>query len=35
VTRLTPGVVVHFAPEAWHEAVFEEETVLVEVNFRE
>jgi len=27
-------VVVHFAPEAWHEAVFEEKTVLVEVNFR-
>jgi len=34
-TVLKPGVVVHFAPEAWHEAVFEEETVLVEVNFRE
>ncbi len=33
-TVLKPGVVVHFAPEAWHEAVFEEKTVLVEVNFR-
>ena len=34
-TVLKPGVVVHFEAEAWHEAVFEEETVLVEVNFRE
>lgn len=29
---LTPGTVVRFAPGAWHEAVFEQETVLVEVN---
>jgi len=31
---LKPGVVVHFAPDAWHSAVFETDTVLVEVNFR-
>jgi quercetin dioxygenase-like cupin family protein len=31
---LRPGVVVHFEPEAWHSAVFESDTVLVEVNFR-
>jgi len=31
---LRPGVVVHFAPDAWHSAVFETDTVLVEVNFR-
>ncbi|OYV50097.1 MAG: hypothetical protein B7Z77_06505 [Acidocella sp. 20-58-15] len=30
---LKPGVVVHFAPEAWHSAVFHTDTVLVEVNF--
>ncbi len=28
------GVVVHFAPQAWHSAVFYTDTVLVEVNFR-
>jgi quercetin dioxygenase-like cupin family protein len=32
---LKPGVVVHFAPGAWHSAVFETDTVLVEVNFRQ
>ena len=32
---LRPGVVVHFAPQAWHGAVFETDTVLVEVNFRQ
>jgi quercetin dioxygenase-like cupin family protein len=32
--RLHPGVVVHFAPDEWHEAVFETQTVLVEVNFK-
>lgn len=31
---LKPGVVVHFAPDAWHEAVFHSDTVLVEVNFK-
>jgi len=31
---LRPGVVVHFAPNAWHSAVFETDTILVEVNFR-
>jgi quercetin dioxygenase-like cupin family protein len=30
---LRPGVVIHFEPEAWHSAVFETATVLVEVNF--
>jgi quercetin dioxygenase-like cupin family protein len=30
---LHPGVVIHFEPEAWHSAVFETDTVLVEVNF--
>jgi quercetin dioxygenase-like cupin family protein len=33
-TALKPGVVVHFAPDAWHSAVFHSDTVLVEVNFR-
>jgi quercetin dioxygenase-like cupin family protein len=33
-TALKPGVVVHFAPNEWHSAVFEDETVLLEVNFR-
>lgn len=32
--ELKPGVVVHFAPQAWHSAVFETDTVLVEVNFK-
>jgi len=31
---LKPGVVVHFEPDAWHSAVFDTDTVLVEVNFR-
>jgi len=31
---LQPGVVIHFEPQAWHSAVFETATVLVEVNFR-
>jgi len=30
---LYPGVVIHFAPNAWHSAVFETDTVLIEVNF--
>ncbi|HQT65064.1 MAG: hypothetical protein B7Z75_01145 [Acidocella sp. 20-57-95] len=30
---LAPGVVVHFAPNAWHSALFHSDTVLVEVNF--
>ncbi|WP_448187665.1 cupin domain-containing protein [Azospirillum sp. sgz301742] len=29
---LRPGMVIHFAPDAWHSAVFETDTVLVEVN---
>jgi quercetin dioxygenase-like cupin family protein len=33
-TRLRPGVVIHFEPDAWHSAVFETDTVLVEVNFK-
>lgn len=32
---LAPGVVVRFAPGAWHEAVFERDTVLLEVNVGE
>jgi quercetin dioxygenase-like cupin family protein len=32
---LKPGMVVHFAPDAWHSAVFHTDTVLVEVNFRQ
>jgi len=31
---LEPGVVVRFAPDAWHEALFEQDTVLLEVNLR-
>lgn len=30
---LRPGVVIHFEPHAWHSAVFETDTVLIEVNF--
>jgi quercetin dioxygenase-like cupin family protein len=30
---LKPGVVIHFEPDAWHSAVFETDTVLLEVNF--
>jgi quercetin dioxygenase-like cupin family protein len=29
---LTPGTVLHFAPGAWHQAAFSEDTVLLEVN---
>ncbi|HEY0522173.1 MAG TPA: cupin domain-containing protein [Stellaceae bacterium] len=29
---LRPGMVVHFPPDAWHSAVFETDTVLVEIN---
>jgi len=29
---LRPGTVLHFATDAWHSAVFETATVLVEVN---
>lgn len=29
---LEPGTVVHFKPQTWHEAQFETDTVLVEVN---
>jgi quercetin dioxygenase-like cupin family protein len=32
---LKPGVVVHFQPFVWHKAIFETDTVLVEVNFRQ
>lgn len=32
VTELRPGMVVRFDPDAWHSAVFLEDTVLVEVN---
>ncbi len=32
-TTLAPGVVVHFAPHAWHSARFDSDTVLLEVNF--
>jgi quercetin dioxygenase-like cupin family protein len=31
--KLKPGVVIHFEPAAWHSAMFETRTVLVEVNF--
>jgi quercetin dioxygenase-like cupin family protein len=30
---LKPGVVIHFEPDAWHEATFATDTVLYEVNF--
>lgn len=30
--ELRPGTVIHFAPNAWHSAVFATRTVLVEVN---
>jgi quercetin dioxygenase-like cupin family protein len=32
---LVPGTVVHFAPGAWHQAQFTEDTVLFEVNLPE
>jgi quercetin dioxygenase-like cupin family protein len=31
---LKPGTVLHFAPDTWHSAVFETDTVVVEVNLR-
>jgi quercetin dioxygenase-like cupin family protein len=30
---LHPGLVIHFDVDTWHSAVFETDTVLVEVNF--
>ncbi len=33
--QLHPGVVIHFAPFTWHEAHFESDTIIYEVNFRE
>ncbi|MDE8345594.1 MAG: cupin domain-containing protein [Acidocella sp.] len=30
---LRPGVVVHFEPDTWHSAIFDTDTVLLEVNF--
>ncbi len=32
---LRPGVVVHFAPDTWHEARFDTDAVIYEVNFQE
>jgi quercetin dioxygenase-like cupin family protein len=32
---IRPGVVIHFEPNVWHEARFETDTMLLEVNFRE
>ncbi len=32
---LTPGTVLHFAPDAWHRATFADDTVLLEVNLPE
>lgn len=29
---LKPGTVIHFAPHAWHSAVFDKDTLLMEVN---
>lgn len=29
---LTPGVVIHFAPHAWHSTVFDTDTLLMEIN---
>jgi quercetin dioxygenase-like cupin family protein len=31
---LRPGVVIHFAPGTWHEARFDTDAVIYEVNFR-
>ena len=31
---LEPGVVIRFPPDTWHQAVFETDTVLLEVNLR-
>ena len=33
VIALQPGVVIHFEPHAWHSAVFDSDTILIEVNF--
>jgi quercetin dioxygenase-like cupin family protein len=30
--RLAPGVVIHFAPDDWHSAVFTANTFLLEIN---
>jgi hypothetical protein len=30
---LWPAVVIHFEPDTWHRAIFETDTVLIEVNF--
>ena len=32
IVALRPGTLLHFAPDAWHSAVFETDTVLLEVN---
>jgi quercetin dioxygenase-like cupin family protein len=32
---LRAGTVIHFEPHAWHSAVFDSETVLIEVNLAE
>ena len=32
---LHPGVVIHLEPETWHEARFDTDAVIYEVNFRE
>jgi quercetin dioxygenase-like cupin family protein len=32
--ELRPGVVIHFPPDAWHEAAFTTDAVIYEVNFR-
>ena len=29
---IRPGTVIHFGPDAWHSAVFDTDTVLIEVN---
>lgn len=31
---LRPGVVIHFEPDAWHRAIFDTDTTLIEVNFK-
>lgn len=33
-TPLAAGAVFRFAPDTWHQAVFEEDTILLEVNLR-
>jgi quercetin dioxygenase-like cupin family protein len=32
---LRPGVVIHFDPDTWHEARFDTDAMIYEVNFRE